>query len=100
MRDSLARRSILLPWLIEEPVGAEALLGIFKNPNQPMPTYIYETTDCCGETRYFELKHTADDAPLEKHPETGESIRQVVVGSEPLQKREESSLCCEGGGCC
>ncbi len=47
-----------------------------------MTTYVYETIPSKpGEKpRYFEFKQSMTDAPLTKHPETGEPIRRVVLG--------------------
>ena len=47
-----------------------------------MTTYVYEAIPSkSGEKpRYFEFKQGMNDAPLTKHPETGEPIRRVVLG--------------------
>ena len=47
-----------------------------------MTTYVYETIPSkAGEKpRYFEFKQSMTEAPLTKHPETGEVIRRVVLG--------------------
>lgn len=47
-----------------------------------MTTYVYETIPAkAGEkSRYHEIKHSMNDAPLTRHPETGEPIRRVVLG--------------------
>jgi predicted nucleic acid-binding Zn ribbon protein len=47
-----------------------------------MTTYVYETIPPkTGEKpRYHEIKQSMSDAPLTKHPETGEPIRRVVLG--------------------
>ena len=45
-----------------------------------MATYIYETTDPKKPVRQFELQQSMKDAPLTKHPETGEPIRRVITG--------------------
>ena len=47
-----------------------------------MTTYVYETIpQKPGEkAKYFEIKQSMNDKPLTKHPETGESIRRVVLG--------------------
>ena len=47
-----------------------------------MTTYVYQTIPSkSGEKpRYFEFKQSMSAAPLTKHPETGESIRRVVLG--------------------
>jgi hypothetical protein len=51
-----------------------------------MITYIYETLPRPGKTvRRYELRQSIKDAPLTKHPETGEPIRRcVVLGADPF----------------
>ncbi len=41
-----------------------------------MPTYVYEVVDS-GER--FEVVQTMSEAPLEKHPETGNPVRRVFL---------------------
>jgi predicted nucleic acid-binding Zn ribbon protein len=45
-----------------------------------MAIYIYETTDPKKPVRRFELQQSMKDEALTQHPETGESIRRVIVG--------------------
>ena len=47
-----------------------------------MTTYVYEIIPSkAGEKpRYVEIKQGMKDAPLTKHPETGEAIRRVIFG--------------------
>lgn len=47
-----------------------------------MTTYVYETVPANpgAETRRFELRQSMHDAPLTKHPETGEPVRRVIAG--------------------
>jgi len=47
-----------------------------------MTTYVYEIIPAqAGETpRYLEIKQAMKDAPLTKHPETGEAIRRIIFG--------------------
>ena len=44
--------------------------------------YLYETVPNTGdqEVRRYEIKQSIHDAALTHHPETGESIRRVIVG--------------------
>ena len=51
-----------------------------------MITYIYETVPKPGKkARRFELRQSIKDAPLTKHPETGEAIRRcLVLGPDPF----------------
>jgi predicted nucleic acid-binding Zn ribbon protein len=47
-----------------------------------MATYIYETLPQKpgAEPRRFEVQQSMNDAPLAKHPETGEPVRRVIAG--------------------
>lgn len=47
-----------------------------------MPTYVYETIpqQPGASVRQFEFKQSMKDAPLSKHPETGEPVRRVISG--------------------
>jgi len=73
-----------------------------------MTTYVYETIPAkAGEkSRYHEIKQSMNDAPLTKHPETGEPIRRVVLGgfgtlsSKATKSASTSSCGCAPGGCC
>ena len=73
-----------------------------------MPTYVYETIPAApdGEVRRYEIRQSMKDAPLTKHPETGEPIRRVVMGGLGLigvGSRSGSSSAprrpSHGGGC-
>jgi predicted nucleic acid-binding Zn ribbon protein len=75
-----------------------------------MTTYVYETIPSKpGEKpRYFQIKQNMKDAPLTKHPKTGEPIRRVVLGgygvlksasSAPKSSSDEGGCCCGPGGC-
>jgi predicted nucleic acid-binding Zn ribbon protein len=71
-----------------------------------MTTYVYETIPSKSgpKPRYFEFKQSMNDAPLTKHPETGEPIRRVVLGgfgvlsSKPGEVKSGSS-CGPSCGC-
>lgn len=74
-----------------------------------MTTYVYETIpQQPGEKpRFFEIKQAMSDQPLDRHPETGEAIRRVVLGGygvlSSAQKKSAVSTrdnCCGGTGCC
>ena len=73
-----------------------------------MTTYVYEIIPAkAGEkSRYHEIKQSMNDAPLTKHPETGEPIRRVVLGgfgtlsSKSVKSSSGSSCGCAPGGCC
>ncbi len=47
-----------------------------------MPTYVYETLPKKegAKSRRFEVKQSMHDAPLARHPETGEPVRRVIAG--------------------
>ena len=51
-----------------------------------MLTYVYETLPRPGKTvRRYEIQQSIKDAPLTKHPTTGEPIRRcVVLGADPF----------------
>lgn len=51
-----------------------------------MVTYIYETLPAAGKkVRRYEIQQSIKDAPLTKHPETGEAIRRcIVLGPDPF----------------
>jgi predicted nucleic acid-binding Zn ribbon protein len=72
-----------------------------------MTTYVYEPIhQKAGEKPlYFEIKQSMSDAPLTKHPETGEPIRRVVLGgfgtlSSKGSADSGSSCACKPGSCC
>ena len=47
-----------------------------------MATFVYESIPgAAGETpRRFEVVQSMKDAPLERHPDTGEPVRRVITG--------------------
>jgi predicted nucleic acid-binding Zn ribbon protein len=47
-----------------------------------MTTYIYETlpAKAGAAPRRFEVSQSMKDAPLTRHPETGEPVRRVIAG--------------------
>ncbi|MBI4626498.1 MAG: zinc ribbon domain-containing protein [Verrucomicrobia bacterium] len=47
-----------------------------------MTTYVYETIPrkAGAEPRRFEIKQAMTEAPLTRHPETGEPVRRVIAG--------------------
>jgi predicted nucleic acid-binding Zn ribbon protein len=47
-----------------------------------MTTYVYETipSQPDAEPRRFEVRQSMHDAPLKRHPETGEPVRRVIAG--------------------
>lgn len=48
-----------------------------------MLTYVYETLPRAGKrVRRYEIRQSIKDAPLTKHPETGEPIRRCIVNAE------------------
>lgn len=73
-----------------------------------MTTYVYATIESKpGEKpRYFEIKQGMSEPPLSRHPETGETIRRLVLGgfgvwsSKAPSDGPGSSSGCPPGGCC
>ena len=72
-----------------------------------MTTYVYEPIHQKPreKPRYFEIKQSMNDAPLTKHPESGEPIRRVVLGgfgtlSSKGSAASGSSCGCNPGSCC
>ena len=74
-------------------------------------TYLYETIPAReGEkVKQYEIKQSASEAPLTKHPETGEPLRRVILGGWGLVTSKASSSggspskggCgCGPSGCC
>lgn len=46
-----------------------------------MATYVYETLPRDGSpARRFEVVQSMKDAPLSRHPDTGEPVRRVITG--------------------
>lgn len=47
-----------------------------------MTTYVYETIpEHPGQApRQFEVRQSMHDAPLTRHPETGERVKRVIAG--------------------
>ena len=58
-----------------------------------MTTYVYETIPerKGGKVRHFEIKQSMKDKALTKHPETGETIRRVVVGGYGVLKSGQAA---------
>lgn len=65
-----------------------------------MKTYIYETipSGCCETAKHYEIEQEENSPGLTQHPETGEAIRRVMIGDQPLAKA--TGDCCGGTGCC
>ena len=57
------------------------------------------------KTRRFEIKQGMNEAPLTKHPETGEPIRRVILGGYGILRKStgvgSAAACgCGKNGCC
>ncbi len=54
-----------------------------------MATYLYETIPQTADDipRQFEVVQSMKDAPLLRHPETGQPVRRVVVGGYGLMSK-------------
>jgi predicted nucleic acid-binding Zn ribbon protein len=69
-------------------------------------TYVYETIPAQpgGASRRFEVVQSMKDAPLRRHPDTGEPVRRVVTGGFGLmgvgeRKLSTSAAPAPTGGC-
>jgi predicted nucleic acid-binding Zn ribbon protein len=47
-----------------------------------MPTYVYETLPQGNAKKpvRFEIRQSIHEAPLSKHPETGEPVQRIIAG--------------------
>lgn len=54
-----------------------------------MATYVYETIPAQpgDAVRRFEMVQSMKDAPLTRHPDTGEPVRRVIVGGFGLMEK-------------
>lgn len=77
-----------------------ALSSCYSNS---MATYVYETIPQIeGEKpKRFEVKQSMKDAPLTRHPDTGEAVRRVITGGAGLMglSSSASGTSSGGGGC-
>lgn len=68
-----------------------------------MATYVYETVPRKPGQKpvQFEVSQSMNDAPLTKHPKTGEPVRRVIFGGYGLitQKAQPPSPCGNACGC-
>lgn len=71
-----------------------------------MTTYVYEIIpQTAGEKpEHFEFGQNMSDAPLTKHPETGQPVRRVIIGGYGVLKKDaapssNSGGCGPGCGC-
>jgi predicted nucleic acid-binding Zn ribbon protein len=66
-----------------------------------MTTYVYEIIPAQAgkRPRYVEIKQGMNDAPLTKHPETGEDIRRVIFGGYGALSKASDSGSGSGCGC-
>jgi predicted nucleic acid-binding Zn ribbon protein len=66
--------------------GQSSLLAKSQNLHSsvvfPMATYVYETIprQAGEQPRRFEVVQSMRDAPLQRHPDSGEPVRRVVTG--------------------
>lgn len=58
-----------------------------------MATYVYETLprQDGAPTRRFEVVQSMKDAPLTRHPDTGEPIRRVISGGYGIMSKPQAS---------
>lgn len=72
-----------------------------------MATYVYETIPKKpgAKAQRFEIQQSMNDAPLQKHPGTGEPVRRVIsggfgfIGSAKEQARAATPAHSCGSGC-
>lgn len=69
-----------------------------------MATYVYETIPQFeGEKpKRFEVKQSMKDAPLTRHPDTGEPVQRVITGGAGLMgvgSFSSGGTSSSGGGC-
>lgn len=69
-----------------------------------MATYVYETVpQRAGErAKRFEVRQSMKDAPLTRHPDTGEPARRVISGGYGFigaGRSESAAAPATGGGC-
>jgi predicted nucleic acid-binding Zn ribbon protein len=64
-------------------------------------TYLYETIPARkgDPVKHYEIKQSASEAALTKHPETGEPIRRVILGGWGLMTSKASGGSASPGGC-
>ncbi len=68
-----------------------------------MATYVYETTNDNGPFKRYEIQQSMKDAPLTRHPETGEAIRRVISGGYGVMSKgagQNAAPPVSGGGAC
>lgn len=67
-----------------------------------MTTYVYETIPQKPgqKPEYFELQQGMNEAPLTKHPKSGQPVRRVVLGGYGVLKADPPPKPPKGGGCC
>jgi len=58
-----------------------------------MATYVYETIPQKADDipQQFEVVQSMKDAPLSRHPETGQPVRRVVIGGYGLMNKAGKS---------
>jgi hypothetical protein len=58
-----------------------------------MATYVYETIprQDGAPTRRFEIVQSMKDAPLTRHPDTGEPVRRVISGGYGVMSKPQAS---------
>ena len=73
-----------------------------------MPTYLYETIPSSSgdEPKHYEIQQSMNDAPLTRHPDTGEPIKRVILGGYGVATPGKAGKPAGGGcgcgpsGCC
>ena len=64
-----------------------------------MPTSVYETVPAAGgRAKRFEISQRMSEAPLTKHPETGEPVRRVISGGLGVLSASRGTTAAKGCG--
>jgi len=69
-------------------------------------TYLYATIPANegDQVKHYEIQQSMNDAPLTRHPETGEPIRRVILGGwgvfMPKAGGNTKAGSCGPSGCC
>ncbi len=69
-----------------------------------MATYVYETIPQKkgAKPKQFEVQQSMNDAPLTRHPQTGEPVRRLIAGGYGIitQHASPPPPACGSGQCC
>jgi len=89
--------------MLECPILKPGLeLPPFLHLNSSMATYVYETIPAkSGEKpEQFEIQQSMKDAPLTRHPQTGQPIRRLISGGLGILGSSRNSFAPSSGHGC